>query len=56
MSSGELIPIVLILVALVFLMAGAGNRGIKAGGSILVVIAGALVVALLWGLVLRRTL
>ena len=56
MRSSDLIPIVLALVGLVFFMAGAGNRGLKAGSSILVVVLGAIIFALIFGVVLRRTL
>jgi hypothetical protein len=50
------IPAVLILLAIVYVMAGAGRKGARAGESIVLVIIAFLVLAILFGLVVARTL
>lgn len=50
------LPVVALLLALVTVMGGAGERSFKATGSIVGVIVAFLLMALLFGLVVNRTL
>lgn len=45
-----------VLIAMVVLMAGSGTQGLKAARSIILVIAGVVLMAVFFGLVLKRTL
>jgi hypothetical protein len=49
------VPLVVLLLILVVLMAGSGRRGLRAAEQIALVIAGFLVLAVLFALVLRST-
>lgn len=50
------VPVVALLVALVAVMGGLGSESFRATRSIVATIVGLLVVALLFGLVVKRTL
>lgn len=50
------LPAIIILIGIVMLMAGPGRKGIRAGEQIGLVIVGFLVLAILFGLVVARTL
>jgi hypothetical protein len=56
MTTKEILPMLVILIGIVMLMAGMGGRGLAAGRSILFVIAGFLLLALLFGTVVARAL
>jgi hypothetical protein len=48
------LPIMAICLALVFVMAGGGSKGLRAGESILLVIGALLIAAAIFGFVLAR--
>ncbi len=50
------VPALVILIAMVMLMAGAGRRGVRAGESIGIVIVIFLVLAALFAVIVRRAL
>jgi hypothetical protein len=56
MTTKEILPMLGILIAIVMLMAGMGDRGLAAGRSILFVIIGSLLLAFVFGTVVARTL
>ena len=52
----KFLPAIVVLIGLVMLMAGAGRRGLRAGEQIAAVILGFLVLALVFGWLVRRTI
>jgi hypothetical protein len=50
------IPITILLIGMVVIMAGMGDKGLRAGGSIVAVILAFVVLAILFGIVVARTL
>jgi hypothetical protein len=50
----DYLPVVLVLIGLVVLMAGAGGKGLEAGRQILLVLIGLLVLVALFSLLLER--
>lgn len=50
------LPITIILIGLVVVMAGMGDKGLRVGGSIVAVILAFIVLAILFGVVVARTL
>jgi hypothetical protein len=51
----DFFPLLLLLVGAVVLMAGAGKRGVRAGGSIFLVMGVLILLAVIFGLILART-